>query len=156
MQQSRSKQWPALAAFVALCLGVGAIGGWVTAEPVAQWYPSLQKPWFDPPAWVFGPVWTVLYVMMAIAAWQVYVAGDRAALTSFYVQLGLNLLWSVVFFGLRSPGLALIEIVFLWLAVAVTTAMFMRVRRSAGWLMVPYLAWVSFAAVLNAAIWRLN
>lgn len=149
-----------LACLVAACLGVGAIGGWVTRASVETWYPTLAKPWFTPPNWLFGPAWTALYVMMAIAAWLAWRSDDRVraqdALYFFAVQLALNLAWSLLFFGLRDPGLALVEIGLFWLAVAATTRAFWPLDRRAGWLMVPYLAWVSFAAALNAAIWWLN
>ena len=101
-------------------------------------------------------MWTALYFLMAVAAWLVWESGERRAMLAFAAQLALNLVWSLLFFGLRSPGLALVDIALLWLAIAVTTALFFRARPLAGWLMLPYLAWVSFAAALNAAIWRLN
>jgi tryptophan-rich sensory protein len=107
---------------------------------------------------LFGPAWTLLYILMAIAAWLVWRTGDRVrpALTLSFVQLGFNLLWSVIFFGLRSPGLALIEVVFLWSSVLLTMLAFFGRQVTAGWLFVPYLAWVSFAAILNLAIWLMN
>ena len=116
---------------------------------------------FNPPAWVFGPVWTLLYVMMGVAAFLVWqrgwsAAGVKIALAFFVLQLALNGLWSVLFFGLQSPGLALIEIVLLWLAIAVTTVLFWRVTPPAGLILLPYWAWVSFATILNGSIWMLN
>lgn len=151
-----SRRWLTLAGFVAACLAAGAVGGWATASSVADWYTTLRKPWFTPPSSVFGPVWTLLYILMGIAAWLVWETGERRAMLAFAAQLALNLVWSLLFFGARSPGLALIDIALLWLAIVVTIVMFARARPLAGWLMVPYLAWVSFAAALNAAIWRLN
>ena len=148
--------WIVLAGFLVLCLGAGALGGWTTAQAVIDWYPNLVKPSFNPPPWIFGPVWTLLYIMMAVAAWLAWQTGARAALVLFFIQLALNCAWSFLFFGLKSPGLALIEILVLWAAIAATLVAFYRHSRAAGWLMAPYLAWVSFAAVLNAAIWRLN
>jgi translocator protein len=146
-----------LAAFVAGCLAVGSLGGFITMKPVLEWYPSLVKPSWTPPSWLFGPVWTLLYIMMAVAAWLVWRAGEsRTALILFFAQLALNLAWSFLFFGARSPGLGLIEIVFLWLAVAATIFAFAFRSRVAAFLMVPYLVWVSFAAALNAAIFMLN
>ncbi len=149
-----------LMGLVALCLAVGAIGGWVTQASVQTWYPTLAKPWFTPPNWLFGPAWTVLYVTMAIAAWLVWRSEDRVrahdALYLFAIKLALNLGWSLVFFGLRDPGLALIEVVVFWLAIAATTRAFWQLDRRSGLLMVPYLAWVAFAALLNAAIWWMN
>ena len=108
----RSRQWIVLAGFIAICLLAGALGGWVTSQSVAEWYPALNKPAWNPPAWVFAPVWTTLYVMMAVAAWLVWKkaprgSGVRLALVLFFVQLALNCLWSFLFFGARSPGWAL-------------------------------------------------
>lgn len=149
-----------LAGFVALCLAVAAIGGAVTATSVATWYAGLAKPSFNPPAWVFGPVWTALYLMMAFAAWRVWrardLAGARAALGIWALQLALNLCWSLVFFGGRMIGAALAEIVVLLAAILATTHLFWRIDRLAGALLVPYAAWVGFATILNAALWRLN
>lgn len=146
---------------VAVPLAVGALAGIATSAGVASWYPTLVKPSFNPPAWVFGPVWTVLYVMMGVAAFLVWrrglaAPGIRAALAMFLVQLVLNGLWSLVFFGLRRPGWALVEIVLLWLAIGGTVWLFRRVSTAAAMLLLPYWAWVSFAAVLNASIWWLN
>jgi tryptophan-rich sensory protein len=142
-------------------LAVGGLAGWATSAGVAEWYPTLTKPTFNPPAWVFGPVWTLLYLMMGLAVFLVWrrgleVEGVRAALAVFVVQLVLNGVWSLLFFGLRSPGLAFAEILVLWLAIGVTSWLFWRVAPAAGLLLVPYWAWVSFAAVLNGSIWSLN
>jgi tryptophan-rich sensory protein len=146
--------------FVAICLGVSVLGAWSTAGSVATWYPSLRKPSWNPPAWVFGPVWTALYIGMAIAAWLVWRKagwrGASGALVLFAVQLVLNAAWSPLFFGLRSPLAGLVDIVLLWLAIAATLVAFYRISPLAGALLVPYGAWVSFATALNAAIWRLN
>jgi translocator protein len=151
------KKWWVLAGLVALCLGVGAIGGAVTAPAVLEWYPTLNKPSWNPPSWLFAPVWTVLYVMMAVAAWLVWKTGNsRAALTLWAGQLVLNLAWSILFFGARAPGLGLIEIVVMWLAIAATIFLFAKKSKVAAYLMVPYLCWVSFAAALNLAIVLLN
>lgn len=146
---------------VAAPLVVGGLSGFATSAGVATWYPTLVKPPFNPPAWVFGPVWTVLYVMMGIAAFLVWrrglaAPGVRAALTMFLVQLVLNGLWSLVFFGLRRPGWALAEIVLLWLGIGGTVWLFRRVAPAAAVLLLPYWAWVSFATVLNASLWWLN
>ena len=150
----------ALAFFLALCLGVGALGGMVSATSVQTWYGGLAKPWFNPPNAVFGPVWTLLYVLMAIAAWRVWRAGDRdtvrGPLTLFALQLAINLGWSVVFFGLQKIGSAVATIMVLDVAALVTTLAFRTVDRTAALLMTPYLAWVAFATVLNIAVWRLN
>lgn len=156
----RRGEWAALALSVALCLLAGAVGGGVTASSVETWYPGLTKPAWNPPNAVFGPVWTLLYLMMAVAAWLVWRRRDRSAIKTalalFGLQLALNVAWSLIFFGLQRPGVALFEIVLLWLAIAATLGAFTRVSRTAGYLLVPYLAWVSFAAALNFAIWRLN
>lgn len=146
---------------LALSLGAGAVGSIATSMSVNDWYLQLARPEWNPPSWVFAPVWTFLYIAMAVAAWLYVVrAGSLSAasrgLTLFGVQLALNAAWSWLFFGFRAPGAALVEIVFLWVAILATTREFLAMRRSAGWLMVPYLLWVSFAALLNAAIWRLN
>lgn len=154
----RRNQWLVLAGFILLCLAVGSIGGFATQDSIDSWYRTLAKPWWNPPDWVFAPVWTLLYIMMGIAAWLVWKTGERLgpAMALFGLQLVFNLLWSLIFFGLRSPGLALIEVVFLWGSVLLTMLAFFGRQRVAGWLFVPYLAWVSFAAILNFAIWRLN
>ena len=127
---------------------------------VMEWYPTLNKPSFNPPNWVFGPVWTALYVMMGVAAWRVWRAADRdtarGPLAVFALQLAVNLGWSVAFFGLRNPGLAVIVIIALDLLVLATALMFRRVDRLAEWLLIPYLAWIAFATILNIAVWRLN
>lgn len=140
-----------------LCFAVSALGAFFMP---GEWYAALAKPPWNPPSWIFGPVWTVLYAMMAVAAWLVWQRGGWAVqgrpLKLFLVQLGLNGLWSPIFFGLHEPGVAFAEIILLWLAILVTLVSFWRVHRSAAWLLVPYLAWVSFAAVLNGTLWRLN
>ncbi len=125
-----------------------------------EWYASLRRPSWNPPGWVFGPVWTALYAMMALAAWLVWKRGgfiqQRTALRLFLLQLALNAAWTPLFFGLHWPSVAFAEIVLLWLAIAATLAAFRRASRPAAWLLVPYLAWVSFAAFLNFTLWRLN
>lgn len=125
-----------------------------------EWYASLNKPSWNPPGWVFGPVWTALYTMMAVAAWLVWRRGGFAAqrrpLAWFLVQLGLNAVWTPMFFGLQRPDLALVVIVLLWGAIAGTIRAFRPVSRPAAWLLAPYLAWVSFATVLNATLWQMN
>lgn len=150
--------WLVLAGFILLCLAVGSIGGFATQHSIDTWYVNLNKPSWNPPNWVFAPVWTLLYIMMGTAAWLVWRTKDRIgpAMLLFFAQLGFNLLWSLVFFGLRSPGWALVEVVFLVGSVALTMLAFFGRQATAGWLFVPYLAWVSFAAILNLAIWWLN
>ena len=128
--------------------------------PVDAWYASIAKPAWNPPNWIFGPVWTTLYVLIGVSAWRVWRTGafrrDRAALALFLVQWGFNFAWSGFFFGLRSPGLALVEIACLWLMIAALIVRFWRHDRTAAVLLVPYLLWVSFATALNFALWRLN
>ena len=152
--------WLMLAAFLAACFVVAGIGGWFTSQGLTEWYDGLVKPVFNPPSWVFAPVWTILYILMGIAAWLVWKeagwSGATAALSLFFIQLLLNLAWSGLFFALRSPGWALVEIVVLWAAIVATTVLFFRHFTAAGVLMLPYLLWVTFAAVLNAALVRLN
>ena len=149
-----------LVVFLALSLVVAAVGGAVTATSVGGWYASLAKPSFNPPNGIFGPVWTLLYVLMGVAAWRVWrkfsLVGARGPLGLWGLQLALNLGWSVLFFGLRQIGPALAEILVLLAAVLATALSFRRLDRLAGLLLVPYCAWVAFASVLNFAIWRLN
>lgn len=139
----------------------GIIGSFFTAPSVATWYQTLARPALNPPAWVFGPVWITLYALMGIAAFLVWRTGIshmrvKSALAIFAVQLVLNTLWSIIFFGLHSPGGALIDIAALWIAIVLTIIAFAKISRPAAWLLVPYLAWVSFATYLNYAIWVLN
>ena len=149
-----------LVVLLVLCFGASGVGGVVTYPQIENWYAGLAKPTWNPPNWVFGPVWSVLYLCMAIAAWSVWrqkgVAGARGPLALFGVQLALNTLWSCLFFGLHSPGLAFAEVILLWMAIAATTVAFWRRSIPAGLLFTPYLAWVSFAGVLNFTIWRLS
>jgi len=146
--------------FVVLCLAVAAAGGAVTATSVTSWYAGLQKPPFNPPNAVFGPVWTVLYLMMAVAGHRLWQARGHAArgraLSLWFVQLAVNCAWSFLFFGAHRPGLALIDIGALLGLIVASIVVFARIDRLAAWLFAPYLAWVSFATVLNAAIWYLN
>lgn len=142
-------------------MAVGGLSGLATSRGVQDWYPTLVKPPFNPPSWVFGPVWTVLYLSMGVAAFLVWQRGlnnapVRLALAFFLGQLALNGLWSVLFFGMQSPGLAFIEIVVLWAAIGITVVLFWRVVPVAGVILLPYEVWVSFAAVLNGSIWILN
>jgi len=158
--RSRLVDIVALVLFVALCLGIGALGASVTATSVDTWYAGLVKPSFNPPDEVFGPVWTVLYILMGVAAWRVWRSADsdttRGPLTLFALQLAINLGWTVVFFGLHKIASAVATIVVLDVAVLVTMLAFRAVDRVAALLMLPYVAWVAFATVLNVAIWRLN
>ena len=143
-----------------LSAAVAGLSAVVTVQNVASWYATLAKPPFNPPNWLFGPVWTLLYIVMAIVAWRVWLSRRRQpvalALTAYGVQLLLNFAWSPLFFGLHRIGAALADIIALALVLAATVALFWRRDRLAGALMAPYLLWVLFAATLNFAIWRLN
>jgi benzodiazapine receptor len=156
----RSHDVLGLVAFLVLCLAVSGIGAAVTATSVGTWYQVLHKPAFNPPDWIFAPVWTTLYILMAIAGWRVWRRAGfetgRKALTVFVAQLALNLAWSFIFFGQQRIGLALIEIVILLLAIIATAVLFWRIDRWAGVLFLPYVLWVAFATVLNASLWWLN
>lgn len=146
-----------LVGWLAFCFSASASAVFVSTE---GWYAQLQKPEWNPPAWVFAPIWSTLYVMMAISAWLVWRDGgwrkQGRALGLFLVQWLLNALWTPLFFGMHLTGVALIEIALLWLVLATTLWTFWRVNKLAGALLVPYLAWVSVATVLNFTIWRLN
>jgi translocator protein len=146
-----------LALFIALNVAISALGGWVTASSVGTWYLTLDKPPFNPPNWIFAPVWSALYLMIAIAGWRASTGPRRQlALTAYAVQLALNLSWSFVFFGARLIGPALAVIAALLAAILANAYLFWRIDRAAGALLLPYAAWVSFATLLNAALWRLN
>jgi len=150
-----------LALSIAVCQLAGFVGSIFTRTSVGTWYANLEKPSFTPPNWVFSPVWITLFVLMGIAAFLVWNKGlsdqrVKIALSIFAVQLILNVLWSVMFFGLRSPLAGLIEIAILWIAILLSIFYFLKVSNIAGILLMPYILWVSFAAVLNFSIWRLN
>ena len=149
-----------LGLFLLLSFLAAAIGGYATWTSVGTWYPTLQKPSWTPPSAVFSPVWTILYILMAIAAWRVWRVGSpedaRMTFRLHGAQLALNALWSILFFGMRQPGAALVEIIVLWLVLIRLQVRFSQTDRLAGFLWAPYVAWVSFAAVLNASIWELN
>jgi translocator protein len=144
-----------------VCELAGIIGSVFTAPSIASWYAGITKPALNPPSWVFGPVWTTLFALMGISAFLIWKKGlDRRdvkiAIGIFIGQLVLNTLWSIIFFGLHSPVGALVEIVFLWLAILATIIVFARISKLAAWLLVPYILWVSFASYLNFMIWALN
>jgi benzodiazapine receptor len=155
-----TRQAIALAVSVGICLGAAAIGSVLTTPSLHPWYATLPKPAWTPPNWLFGPVWTTLYLCMAVAAWLVWrqagFSPARLPLTLFVIQLALNVVWSGIFFRLRLPGAAFLEVVLLWLFILLTATAFWPVSRTASWLLVPYLTWVAYAAALNAAIWRMN
>jgi tryptophan-rich sensory protein len=154
--------WLGLVGFGAATLAVAGIGALAAAD-AGETYAELHRPMWAPPAWLFGPVWTVLYVAIAVAGWLVWrrtglrdANGWRKEMVAFAVQLGLNALWTPLFFGAHWYGVALLDIALLWVAICLNVALFARVHRPAGLLLLPYWAWVSFAAVLNAVIWHLN
>ena len=147
----------ALVLSLVLVAVVASFGGRYAPSP---WYADLAKPTWTPPNWLFGPVWTILYILMAVASWMVWRQrehpGARSALVSYVVQLILNGLWSWIFFGQQRMGLALLDLLILWIAVLATLILFWRVRGSCGLLLLPYLVWITFAGVLNLALWHLN
>lgn len=147
--------------FLCLCFSIAWTGAQVSPGVASsEWYDQLNKPDWNPPGWLFGPVWMALYIMMAIAAWRIWkrlgFSGGKTELSWFAIQLFLNGLWSQLFFNAQNPGLALAEILLLLAAIIMTTVYFYRQDRLAGWLMVPYILWVSFATVLNGTIWMVN
>lgn len=157
---STVQTWLGLAALLVVCFTAAGIGSALTTPSVGGWYATLAKPSWTPPDWVFAPVWSILYALMAIAAWLVWrktgLSGARLAMTLFALQLGLNVVWSGLFFALQSPGAALLDVVLLWLAILATLVAFWRHSRLAAWLLTPYLVWVTYAAGLNFAIWWMN
>ena len=152
----------------------GIIGSVFTTPSIAGWYATLARPTLNPPAWVFGPVWTTLFALMGIAVFLIWREYDKLtlseveglvvrrrrqikmALVLFGIQLVLNTLWSIIFFGSHNPGAAFVEIIFLWLAILATIITFAKISKPAAWLLVPYILWVSFAGYLNYSIWVLN
>lgn len=146
--------------YLAASFLAASLGGIATGSSVKSWYPTLVKPSWNPPSWVFGPVWSVLYLGIAVVGYRLWTfrdkEGARDTLALWWIQLGLNALWSVIFFGLRRPGYALGEVLILWICLVAIQIRLFRVDRRGAWIWVAYLSWVSFASVLNAAIWRLN
>lgn len=146
---------------VGITLMVGVLGGFFTSSAVNGWYVLAYKPSFNPPNWIFAPVWTLLYLLMGIAlylVWKSEVAKvlKRQAIGLFAIQLVLNFFWSIIFFYAHQPGWAFVEIIALWTIILLTILWFGKISPVAAWLLVPYISWVSFASVLNFAIWRLN
>lgn len=138
---------------------VGALGSLFTVPSITTWYATLAKPVFNPPSWLFAPVWTILYVLMGVSFWLIWKSHSsekKRAMGLFIIQLLLNGIWSPVFFGAHSIGGALALIVLLWAAIVLTILVFKKISKPAAWLLVPYILWVSFAMLLNFAIWRLN
>ncbi|MEI2749621.1 MAG: TspO/MBR family protein [Ferruginibacter sp.] len=142
-------------------VAIGAVSGFFTSAGVQGWYKTLVKPSFNPPNWLFAPVWTTLYIMMGIACYLVWKSSKaesekRQALTLYGIQLVLNFFWSIIFFYLEQPGWAFVEIIFLWIFILLTILSFRKISIAAAWLLVPYICWVSFASLLNFYIWKLN
>lgn len=155
------KNWLKLITSIVLVWIVGVSGSLFTASSVTTWFPSLAKPSFNPPSWLFGPVWTILYIMIGVSLYLVWTAKAKAKVKKkaywiFGIQLVLNALWSVAFFGAQNPALAFIIIVLLWISIIVNAMVFYKISRPAGYLLVPYFLWVSFASILNLFIWLLN
>jgi tryptophan-rich sensory protein len=153
-------KYPALGGFLVASFSAAAIGGAATATSVGTWYRELHKPAWNPPDWIFGPVWTLLYILMAVAAWRVWRLNGpeeaRRTLGLYIGQLALNAIWSVLFFGLRHPGWAFAEVIVFWSILVMLLVRFWRADRLAAVLWSPYVAWVSFASVLNGTVWWLN
>ena len=157
---STCRKWVELFSCLIVCLGAGGVGALLTNPEIDGWYRELAKPSWNPPNSVFAPVWTLLFILMGIALWRVrqspFCPGVKYAQISFGIQLVLNVAWSGIFFAMHQPFWAFIEILFLWMAILVTLVLFFRVSRFAGFMLVPYLAWVTFATILNFSIWQLN
>ncbi len=155
------RSYPKLAAAVLFCLIAGSLGSLVTITGPGSWYATLQKPFFAPPNWVFAPVWITLFILMGIALCLVWESGTekrdvQVALGIFGVQFILNVIWSFLFFGLRSPLLGFMDIILLWVMIVVTIRAFYRVKKSAAYFLIPYIAWVTLASALNGAIYFMN
>ncbi len=150
-----------LTASIMICQLAGIIGSFFTVASISNWYLTLNKPTFNPPNWIFSPVWVALFALMGISFYLIWNKGiksrqSKIAVMLFGVQLLLNIVWSILFFGLRSPLLAFIEIIFLWIAILLTIVYFYRISKTASYLLIPYLVWVSFAGVLNFFLFYLN
>ena len=145
---------------IAIPLVAGGLSGFLTAHAIEGWYTTLNKPSFNPPNWIFGPVWTTLYILMGVSFYMIWTAPQekykRRAMQVYGLQLFLNFSWSLIFFAFEKPDLALVEIVTLWIAILWMISLFRKIKPIAGYLQIPYLLWVSFASVLNVAIWWLN
>lgn len=153
------KNWPLLIIAILVSEGAGILGSFFTIPSIPTWYATLNKPSFSPPNYVFGPIWTTLFALMGISLYLVLVSKAKSkqyAVKLFFVQLGLNVLWSIIFFGLKSPGVAFIEIIILWVAILYTIKAFRKISKISSYLLYPYFGWVSIALVLNFSIWILN
>lgn len=145
---------PKLILSIGICLGAGVLGSIFTISSIPTWYATLNKPFFSPPNLIFGPVWTILYILMGISLYLVWT--KRRVPLIFWAQLILNAIWSIIFFGFKNPTLALADIIALWIAIILTIKAFYKINKLAGQLLIPYLLWVSFATILNLAIVILN
>ncbi len=153
---SRGSAWH-LIGLIIICYSVAALGGWATAQSVKDWYPTLAKPPHTPPSWVFGPVWTVLYGLLAVSLWRVWRADSaREAKALFWGLLLVNAAWSHLFFGIRRPDLALIDIALYLIVLVGLIRALAKLDRIAAWLQAPHLVWVTYAATINAGVWWLN
>lgn len=146
---------------VTIPLAVGAVAGFFTSSSVKGWFTTLHKPSFNPPSWLFAPVWTILYILMGVALFLIWKNNTepqlkKTAITLFFVQLAFNFLWSFIFFYAQQPGWALVDIILLWLMILFTILSFGKISTAAAWLLLPYICWVSFATILNYSIWKLN
>ena len=146
---------------IIICEGAGIFGSIFTTKSVGGWYSTINKPSFNPPGWIFGPVWILLYLLMGISVFIIWSKFNdhnlfKSAIVIFSIQLLLNVFWSFLFFGQKSPLLAFIEIIFLWIAILITIIVFYKLNHLSSYLLIPYILWVSFAAFLNYSIWRLN
>lgn len=155
------KHLPKLIAAIVACEAVGIVGSFFTVSAIPTWYATLQKPWFAPPNWIFAPVWTILYILMGLSVYLIWIQGlhkkrVKNAIFYFLIQLTLNFIWSPIFFGLQSPLLALLVIIAMWSTIVLTISTFYPLSKLAAYLLVPYVLWVSFASLLNAAIVVLN
>jgi benzodiazapine receptor len=161
VEKNTIQSYPKLAAAILFCLIVGSLGSLVTITGSGSWYSTLQKPFFAPPSWVFAPVWITLFILMGIALCLVWESDTgrrevKIAIGIFCVQFALNVIWSFLFFGLESPILGLADILILWVMIVTTIWAFYRVKKSAAYLLIPYLAWVTIASALNGAIYFMN
>jgi len=147
-----------LIASIAMALGAGFLGSVATTPAIDSWYANLQKPFFNPPNWLFAPVWTTLYIFIAIAFYLIWTSNKKIKKPAilYFIQLALNTLWSILFFGLKIPSIALLEVIILWIFIYLTIKSFYKLNKTAAYLLLPYLAWVSFATLLNYFIVLLN
>lgn len=154
------KKYLVLFLFLLLCFSIAGFGGYFTSASVTTWYVTLKKPLWNPPSWLFGPVWTLLYIFIAVSGWLVWMKGVskpvRVVLIVYFIQIFFNAIWSPVFFGLHNPFLAFIIICFLWVSIGIYLYLSWSISLPAYILFIPYWAWVTFASILNFTIWRLN